>query len=50
MECTAEALGQAIYANASADAGAAEGGSSAGGADDVVDAEVVDETDDGEKK
>jgi molecular chaperone DnaK len=51
LSTESQALGQAIYANAAADAGAAEGGPSAGGADDVVDAEVVDETDDnGEKK
>ncbi|GAA1882522.1 molecular chaperone DnaK [Williamsia serinedens] len=50
LSTESQALGQAIYANASADAGAAQGGPSAGGADDVVDAEVVDESDDGEKK
>ncbi|WP_299570226.1 molecular chaperone DnaK [uncultured Williamsia sp.] len=51
LSTESQALGQAIYANASADADAAQGGPSAGGADDVVDAEVVDETDDsGEKK
>ncbi|GAA2062535.1 molecular chaperone DnaK [Williamsia deligens] len=51
LSTESQALGQAIYANAAADAGTAEGGPSAGGADDVVDAEVVDETDDrGETK
>ncbi|MGZ8177310.1 molecular chaperone DnaK [Williamsia sp. SKLECPSW1] len=51
LSTESQALGQAIYANASADAGAAQDGPSAGGADDVVDAEVVDEADDsGEKK
>ena len=46
LSTESQALGQAIYANAAADAGAAEGGPSAGGADDVVDAEVVDDADD----
>ncbi|MEH3156082.1 MAG: molecular chaperone DnaK [Gordonia paraffinivorans] len=51
LSTESQALGQAIYANASADAGAAQGGPSAGGADDVVDAEVVDDADDsGDKK
>ncbi|MGJ0118222.1 molecular chaperone DnaK [Williamsia sp. MIQD14] len=53
LSTESQALGQAIYANAAAEGGAEGGSGPAGGADDVVDAEVVDEpsdTDSGEKK
>ncbi|UYP18423.1 molecular chaperone DnaK [Rhodococcus sp. Z13] len=45
-----QALGQAIYEAQGAEGGAAGDGAAAGGADDVVDAEVVDEPNDSEKK
>ncbi|MGU3291671.1 molecular chaperone DnaK [Williamsia sp. M5A3_1d] len=53
LSTESQALGQAIYANAAAEGGAEGGSATAGGADDVVDAEVVDEptdADSGEKK
>jgi molecular chaperone DnaK len=52
LSTESQALGQAIYANAAAEGGAEGAPGASAGADDVVDAEVVDEpTDtDGEKK
>ncbi|GGF12707.1 molecular chaperone DnaK [Williamsia phyllosphaerae] len=53
LSTESQALGQAIYANSAAEAGADGAPGSSDGADDVVDAEVVDEptdTDAGEKK
>ncbi|EME57342.1 MULTISPECIES: molecular chaperone DnaK [Rhodococcus] len=45
-----QALGQSLYESQAADAGAAAGDGAAAGSDDVVDAEVVDEPTDSEKK
>jgi len=45
-----QTLGQAIYAASAAEEAANTDGSGASGADDVVDAEVVDEPSDSEKK
>ncbi|GAA1460037.1 molecular chaperone DnaK [Williamsia maris] len=53
LSTESQALGQAIYANSAAEAGADGAPGSSDGADDVVDAEVVDEptdADSGEKK
>ncbi|NGP08558.1 molecular chaperone DnaK [Rhodococcus sp. 14C212] len=45
-----QALGQSLYESQAADAGAAAGDGAAAGSDNVVDAEVVDEPTDSEKK
>ncbi|MBT0566250.1 molecular chaperone DnaK [Williamsia sp. CHRR-6] len=50
LSTESQALGQAIYANAAAEGGAEGAPGAAGAADDVVDAEVVDESTPGDQK